>query len=50
MLDLDKIELQGAFGPLDHNELQRRAGTPEQRRHRQRDLAQAVPPQQPGSD
>src|SRR5574343_1361326 len=43
---LGKPEVERDFGPLDDDELQRRAGAPEQRGDGQRDLAQAVAPEQ----
>ena len=36
---------ENLLGPLEHDELQRRAGAPEQRRDGQRDLAELVAPQ-----
>ena len=38
--------MERGFGPLDDDELQRRARSPEQRRHGQRYLAQLVAPEQ----
>src|SRR5574343_1161230 len=43
---LGKPEVERDFGPLDDDELQRRAGAPEERGDGQRDLAQAVAPEQ----
>jgi hypothetical protein len=43
---LRQVEAEVARGPVDHDELQRRAGAPEQRRRRERDLAELVAPQQ----
>ena len=42
---LRQVEMQRNTGPLDDDELQRRARAPEKRRHRERDLAEAVFPQ-----
>jgi hypothetical protein len=44
--DFERSRPERDFGPLDDDELQRRAGTPEQRGDGQRDLAQAVAPEQ----
>ncbi|MGF6509685.1 hypothetical protein OKW26_005512 [Paraburkholderia sp. 32] len=42
---LGQRHAQRHFGPLQHDELQRRARTPEQRRHGERNLSELVTPQ-----